>query len=270
MVKTKLALIFDSLFISFLISLTATVWIKRLIKNANLFYFFLILILLLSFIIIFILLLKRNDKKLFKNNHEKFLKDSLQFLIISNNNFYNNFLSSLIKCTHVQNFLFQKGNDFLYINLKTPLSAQDYFQAQELFLEHKKESSNLYFIYNIKDKSFDDVFIFSSLNAKLFASDIILKLMKEKNYFPVIKEEKQKLGFKKKLLNYAKSKSSSITKSHFKEFLFSGLSLVVLSLIAPFSTLYLIIGTILISLSIISIFKKDIIPKETDSDFLFN
>ena len=48
--------------------------------------------------------------------------------------------------------------------------------------------SNLYFIYNIKDKSFDDVFLFSSLNAKLFTSDIIIKLMKDKNFFPIKKE----------------------------------------------------------------------------------
>jgi hypothetical protein len=152
----------------------------------------------------------------------------------------------------VEDFLFKKENDFIYINLKTPLSAKDYFLAQELFLKYKKENSNLYFIYNIKEKSFDDIFIFSSLNAKLFTSEIILKLMKKKNLFPIKMEHKKTISIKQKITNYTKLKTKNITKAHFKEFLFSGMSLLFLSLITPHSTLYLIIGTILITISIIS------------------
>ena len=112
--------------------------------------------------------------------------------------------------------------------------------------------------------------MFSSLNSTLLNSNIILELMHKKNLYPIPKQEIKKIKFNKKLVEITKSKLSNITKSHFKEFLFSGLSLLLLSLVIPFSSHYLIIGTILLTISIISLFRKDFSPKEDNTDFFFD
>lgn len=224
---------------------------------------------LISFIVVLFLFLKSNNKKLFKSNNEKFLKNCIKFLSLSDEKFYHEFLCNLIKCEFISKYFFKLNNEFLYINLRTPMNSHDYFTAQELFLKHKNEDSKLYFIYNIKDKTFDDIQLFSGLNSSSLSSESIIKLMCLKQIFPIEKQTKLSKPFKENLKNIIKSKSSGFNKSHFKEIFFTGISLVFLSLISPLSTYYLIIGSVLITLSIITLFKKDYKPKETESEFLF-
>lgn len=269
MFRSKFALIIDSLFISFIISIVSSLWIRRIIKNANLFYFCLIIINIVCFVVILSLFLKSNNKKLLKDNDEKFLKNCLKFLSFSDDKTYHEFLCNLLGCTFISKYFFKLNNNFLYINLRTNMDSHDYFNAQELFLKHKTNNSPLYFIYNVKDKSFDDIQLFSSLDSKVLSSDTIIKLMCIKQIFPIEKNNKVSTPLKQRLKNHIRSKSSGFTKSHFKEFFFSGISLVLLSLISPLSTYYLIVGSILVLLSIITLFKKDYKTKEPESDFLF-
>ena len=269
MIKSKLALIIDSFFISSVISIISFVWLRRIIKSANLVILFLIFINLLCFIIILSLFLKSNNKRLFKDNDEKFLKNCLKFLSFSDEKTYHEFICNLIECNFVSKYFFKLKNNFLYINLRTPLNAHDYFNAQELFLNNKKAESKLYFIYNTKEKSFDDVHAFSSLDSKILSSETIIKLMCSKQIYPIERNDKISTPLKIRLKNHIKNKTTGFSKSHFKEIFFSGISLVILSLISPLSTYYLIVGSILITLSIITLFKKDYKLKEPEEDFLF-
>lgn len=267
MVKTKLALILDSFFISNLIGLASFLWLRKFIKNANLVNFFSILIIPLSFIAILLILFKLNNKKIFKKNNEKFLKNCIDFLIISDKKTYSTFLCKLFNCTQVYENLFKLEDNFLYINIKSTMTAKDFFEAQELFLKHKTENSKLYFVYRNKDKDFDELLSLSPSNYSILSFEILTKVMTQKNIFPIEKSQKiQKHNF-----NYFKqlfkSKTTAITRSHFKHIFVTSLSLLFLSFVVPFTNYYLIVGTILLIISIISLFKKDIVTNSNDSDF---
>ena len=269
MVKSKLALIIDSLFISTLFSVISFLWLRRIIKNANLVYFFSILINLSLFVLILFLFLKSHNKKLFKNNNEKFINNCMNFLLVCDYKSYIEFLAKLTSSKHIEGFIFESNNNFLYINLKTELSPSDYFNAQELFLKNKNNDSKLFFIFKNKSKQFDELLLLSNLNLSLISSDTIIKLMNNKNLYPIQVSEQAKQNIKQKINLFIKSKTKGITKSHFKELFFSGISLLFISLVIPFSNYYLILGSILLIISIISLFKKDIKPTEDKTDFLF-
>ena len=177
MVKSKLALVIDSLIISFTISIISILWIRRFIKNANLIYFFLILIFLSMFSLVLFILFKFHNKKNFKSNNEKFLINCLNFLSATNNTSYSNFICKLLDCTKLEKNMFKISDNFLYINLRTTLSSIDYFDAQEIFIKNKTENSKLFFIYKNKDKSFDEISLISSIKFETISSDIILKFM---------------------------------------------------------------------------------------------
>lgn len=268
MVKSKLALVIDSLIISFTVSIISILWIRRFIKNANLIYFFLILIFLSMFSLVLFILFKFHNKKIFKSNNEKFLISCLNFLSVSDNITYKSFICKLLNCTNIEKNMFKISDNFLYINLRTTLSSIDYFDAQEIFIKNKTENSKLFFIYKNKDKSFDDISLISSIKFETISSDIILKIMSNKNIYPIEQTETKKISLKERTKNYLKNKTAGITKSHFKNLFFSGLSLLFISLITPFSNYYLIIGSLLLIASIFSLFKKDIKLKDPDIDFL--
>lgn len=268
MVKTKLALILDGFFISNLIGLASFLWLRKFTKNANLVNFLSILIILLSFIAILLILFKLNNKKIFKKNNEKFLKDCINFLIVSDKKTYSNFLCKLFNCTQSHGNMFWLEENFLYINIKSTLTAKDFFDAQEIFLKNKKDNSKLYFIYRKKDKDFDELLSLSPQTFSIFSFEILTKIMTKKNLFPIEKNQKiQKHNFHyfKQLF---KSKTTAITRSHFKHIFVTSLSLLFLSFVVPFSNYYLIVGTILLIISIISLFRKDIVKSSNDVDFL--
>lgn len=269
MIKSKFALLFDSFFLTLLLDILLFIWLRKLFKNANLFYFFLIILTILLFGLIFKILFKSNNKKVFKSNNEKFLKNCLNYLTICPLETYKTFICKLLNCSHIENYLFKLKDNFIFINLKTETSASDYFLTQELILKQSNTNSKLYFIYKIKSKSFDDIIELSKFDIKLFDSNIILRLMETKNIYPLEKSTIKKESFKCRINKFLKQKTQGITHKHFKEFFFSGLSLLFLSLIVPFSNLYLISGTILLTISIITLFKKNYVKKNSESDFLF-
>ena len=166
----------------------------------------------------------------------------------------------------LQQFLCQQ--DFLYINLKTETTANDYFFVQETFLKQKNLESNIYFIYKSKSKSFDEIVEMSNLKLHILDCNIISTLMTKNNIFPIEKVNIPKQTIKQRVSKFFKSKTTGITNKHFKELFFSGISLLLLSLIVPFSNLYLITGTFLLIISIITLLRKNY-KKETDDDFLF-
>lgn len=270
MVKTKLALIIDSFVISFLLSFIFVLWIKHYIKNAKQIIFLLILINLLLFIVIFVLLCKKNNKKIFKNNNEKFLNQCLNFLSSTNQQTYSAFFESLLHCKKIEKYFFKLDDNFLFINIQTTLTSSDFLTAQEFFILSKTINSKLYFIYKSKDKSFDETASFSEINFSQFSSEILIRLMGSKNCFPIENQNnKSKPTIKNKIKNAFLSKTKEITKKQFKHIFISGISLLILSLVTPFSNYYLIIGSILVIISIISLFRKNIETKSDDSDFLF-
>lgn len=266
MVKSKLALILDSLFVSSLITLLVFLWLRHEIKNAILLRFFLILMFLLLFVLILFLYYKFNNKKFLHSTNEKFLKNCILHLQVCGYEEYSNYLCKLFSCNKITNYFYDFQDKFLYINLKSSLNSYDFFEAQEQLLNHANASKKLIFIYSKKEKDFDELISLSPLNISCFSNEIILKLMTKKNFYPIEKEAPPQITFKQKIKNTFLSKTQGVTKSHFKEIFFTSISLLFLSLVAPFSKYYLIMGSILLIVSIISLFKKDIPKSQDDSD----
>lgn len=268
MKKTKFALFFDSLFLSVSTSFIFYIWLNKIYKNAIFVNLFSIIALVLSFILFLHLFFKHNNKLIFKNDNEKFLNNCINNLILSPNVKYSNFICELLNCSHIDNFLFKLNDKILYINIKTELTASDYFLAQESLIKNLISTNKLYFIYKSKNKSFDDIISISDYQTELFSCEILMKIMSQKNLYPIQKETIKNIPFKTKLKNNIKTKCESVTSKHFKEFFFSGISLLFLSLVVPFSNYYLITGTFLLIVSIISLFRKNTNTSSIDSNFL--
>lgn len=264
MTKSKLALFIDSLSISFLISSIIYLWMRKIIKNANLVSFFCILIFLLSFILIFYLFLKNNEKSIFKINNEKFINSCINHLVACSMQEYSNYICKLLDCKLIENFYYKKANKLFYINLKTSLTDKDFFEIQE-YIHNKFIDTTCIILYRKKEKSFDDIFELSSSQFILLNYEILKSVMFQKNIFPIENKQTNKTSFKDKLKTTLKTKTAGINRKHFKELFFSGISLLFLSLIVPFSNYYLIIGTILVSISIITLFKKNYTPNTNDN-----
>jgi len=115
-------------------------------------------------------------------------------------------------------------------------------------------NKNLIFISEKYDNEFKDLIESSNKNFSIFDTQELYKLMKLKNEFPIPLEETKtfKQKSKIKILTFI----STLTKHHFKDYLFSGLSLLAFSFFIPFSIYYAIFGTLLITLSIICLFNS--------------
>lgn len=268
MIKTKFALFIDAFFISLIASLTLFLWVNKITENAIFVRYFSFFVFILLFVSILQLFYKSNNKKLTIKFHDSFLQSCLNQLIISSNKEYVEFLAKLLNCTHIEKFLFKLNENFLYINIKTELSSTDYFEIQECLKSKSITPTKLYFIYKEKNKSFDDIILLSNYDIILIHSDTLLKIMSTKNIFPIEKSSKSKDPTYKKIIKNLKTKSEAITKKHFKELFFSGISLLFLSLITPFSNYYLTIGSILVLISIVSLFRKNY-SKPDNSDEIF-
>lgn len=268
MVKSKLALVLDSLFISSLSSTLLYLWLRHEIKNANLLHFFLILMNICLFILILYLFFKSNNKNLTRGANENFLKKCLEFLLLCDYQTYSLFFCKLFSCSQISNYFYKFQDKFLYINLKTPLSSADYFDAQELYFKNKKQDEKLIFISNNSNKDFEELSSISKLNYSYLSSDILLKIMIQKNIYPIEKQSKATQNYKQKFKQIIKSKTQGITKSHFKEIFFTSISLLFLSIVVPFSKYYLIAGSVLLIISIISLFNKNMQEKQDENDLL--
>lgn len=266
--KSKFAILVDSIFISILISLLNFVWLNKIIKNANLFYFFLILLFLSTIIVISVSLFKLNGRKILKSNNDKFLNSAFQYLITCNKNEYINFIIKLINCKHIDDYLFKLEKKFIYLNIQTTLTDRDFLLAQELYYQNKTSNSTLFILYRNKDKNFDEILSLSQNNYQLISSEIISKLMQKNNLYPIEKATPSHKSFKQKVTTFFKSKTKGISRSHFKEIFFTSISLIFLSFITPFSNYYLILGTILLLISIITLFMKNTPQKNSEADFL--
>lgn len=269
MKKSNFALFIDSLFLSFSITFIIYLWLNKIYKNANLVNFISIIVLILSFTLFLFFFFKHNNKLISKSNNEKFLNECINSLILSSNLDYKNFICKLLNCSHIENYTYKLEDKIIYINIKTELSSNDYFNMQEIVFTNSIQTTKLYFIYKTKNKSFDDIISISNYEIELISFEILAKLMTQKNIYPIQKESTTKHSLKNKIINNFKKQYQSITNKHFKEFFFSGLSLLFLSIIVPFSNYYLITGTILLIISILSLFRKNIEPSSSNTDFLF-
>lgn len=255
--KSKLGVIIDCLFICFALFLIEYFWILRLTKNAFLSIFCSILIYILTFIAIFKLSLKKYKLNKITLSDQKFAKKCFLSLMFCDNETQKNFLEKLLNCNKVYKNLYENDDKLFYVNLKTTCTESDFHEAYN-YVVNSKNQKPLYFICSKTSNEFKQLLSDSPIKFELFSEVDLFLLMKDKNIFPSTPDNPVT---KKQYAGQLKAKfSKSLTRSHFKEFFFSGLSLVVISIVIPFSLYYLIFGTFLLILSIISLFFKNSEP----------
>ena len=90
--------------------------------------------------------------------------------------------------------------------------------------------------------------------------------MEQKSFYPITSDNPKAKNKKQLLLKY-KNKITNLSKKDFKNLFITGLSLLFISLITPYSFLYLLIGSVLLILSIISLLKKNISTPDSSQEF---
>ncbi len=253
--KSKLAITIDSIFLSFISSLICYVWLKFYLKNAILITFFSILVFFLVFFVFFYFQNKKYKNLNLSLADKKLSEKCLNFFLFSDDENYNSFLQKLLSAKHIDGFIFENQNNYFYINLRWSVDDKDFFQANK-FIQSNEHSKELIFICHNQEEKFLTINKLSPTPFKVFLFNSLFKIMKQKNLLPATYAFKQKTK-REKLKSFKNNFLESLSKRKFKEFFFSGLSLIVLSIFLPFSFYYQIFGTFLLILSVICIFVKN-------------
>lgn len=256
MAKSKLAIFFDTFVVVIIIFVLSYFWTTRLSKNAFLGLFVSLLLSFLVFILIFKHSIKKYklDKITFRD--QKLSKICFQKLRFMPTNNLIQYMEKLLNSKHISNNIFKNENSYFYVSVKTTLSEKDFFSALE-HIENLNESCISFICLSADDnfiKLANEYANEYNKNINVFMDVDLFLIMKENNMYPEntnVETKKQK-----KITALKKKFSSSINRFHFKEFFFSGLSLIVLSMIIPFSTYYLVFGSVLLLLALISLFFK--------------
>ena len=178
----------------------------------------------------------------------KIADKSFAFLKYSSMQNYKTFFEKLLNLNHISKYFFENSTTIFYINLKTTTSDLDFQKANEYYLK-TDQSKSLIFIIDTKTQDFESLILNSPLNYQLCTKAELFKLMKQTNTYPI------------DISNYSKLKTLklpnfSLSKTKFKELFFSGISLLAISIVIPYTLYYLLTGTFLLTLSIICLFKK--------------
>lgn len=251
--KSKLSIFIDSLFFS-IISLVITFgWFNKITKSAKLSIFISNIVSFLLFCIILFFQLKKYKSKKSSSQEKQSIAFFKNYLTYCSKYTSDNFFESLLKSKSILPFVFESDNLLFYINIKRSLYANDFIEANDIFLIKNKP---LIFIADKTDESFDTLFKNSPTNFYMYSFDDLYSIIKTKNMFPTNLEKQENFNFKK-LPSKAKNHLSKIlTKDKFKNFCLSGISLIAFSFFVPYSILYLISGTLLLSFSIACLFGK--------------
>lgn len=257
MKKTKIAILFDSLFISILFSFLLFLWIRKYTKNAFFSYFVCILILILVFICIFLHFIKKYNLSKINSKQAKQIDFIINQTTYLSENEYIDFFENLLKAKHISGYIFFCKNLYFYINTKTDLDANDFHTANNFYLKSNKKN-NLCFIGNGTTNDFTKLNSSSPNPYTFFQTNELIPLIAESKTLVVntITKPKYKDKIKSKL-------PVILSRKNFKNYFISGVSLVTFSIFIPYSFYYLFVGSLLILISIITLFFKNYEPQNT-------
>lgn len=264
MIKSKFAIIVDNISLSFILFIILYFWINKLLKQ-SIISLVVSLVLSIIFFIVKVVLSSKKRQKVINGKKEKELfllsKNNLKYSLINNSLKY---LESLLNSKYIGNNVFENEQSYFYINFYNNLNCYDFIIANNFYLQSNK-SKSLHFICDSISEEFNNLIENSPVKYQIFYFNDLFEIMKIKNTYPTnigINRNKNKINLKQ-----IKNKMIDIfTKIKFRDTFFSGISLVLLSIIVPYSLYYLIVGSILLLLSFVSIFVKSIKKNEPPSD----
>lgn len=253
MKKSKLAIFIDSISSSAIICFLFYIWTKRVLKNAFLIHFCLISLFICLFIVFFKYQTKRVNLKNLSNKDKTNMLNCFINITLMNKSELNNFYEKLLSATKITDNYYKNSSSYFFVNLQNNLNKNDLILANQLH-QNITEKQPLIFI----SENFTDEFMLLEKHLPfehhLYFKDDIYKIIKEKQLLKTDNSKEPTL--KENLKNLNSKFKSSLTKNHFKKFFFSGISLIAFSLFVPYSIYYMIIGTILLTFSIMCVFSK--------------
>lgn len=255
MYKSKLAILIDSLSATMIIFITLFFLLKKYIKSAFFLIFCCIFGSIIGFVIIFKYFIKNYNLNELSFKESSHLENCLNSLKFSSSKNLTDYFEKLLNIKNIGFNYFENEQSLFFINIKRPISTNDFFDALDKSYDHKKP---VIFICEKYDDGFKNLLNCSKFNFEIFTFSQVYEIMKTKNFFP---EKFDNITFKLKVKQKFNNFILGITKKHFKDYLFSGLSLLALSFFIPYSFYYSIVGILLLIISMICLFKRNINPK---------
>lgn len=252
--KSRLAIFIDSLIFSLIFFIISFGWINKITKSAKYSIFISNILSICLFFIFFFFELKKHNSKKITSQENKIVNFMKNFLIYCKNDESKKFYEHLFNCKCIYENLYETNNLLLYINIKSSLTANDFFIANNISLTKNK---TLIFVQSNLTPEFENLFKNSPNNYFLYSFNDLYQIMKTKNIYPTSFPLKKEYKLKNLKSNIKQKLTKVLTKDKFKNFCMSGISLVIFSIFVPYSILYLIFGTTLLVCSIICLINKN-------------
>ena len=266
--KSRLAIFIDALTISFILSFILLFWNLKYIKNAIFCYFCSILALLFAFFLIFNFFMKKYRLDKINFHEQKLAKIFFEKVKFMSQKEHQSLIEKIFNVEHIDSNLYKNKNSLFYISFQLPLSEQDFVVAHEFFLNNSALNlSRLCFICKTYTESFFNMLSECPMSYSVFTEQDVVLLIKDSDFFNKLESDKTKSKNLQKLKSKVKL---NVNKGKFKEFFFSGISLIVISIVIPFSIYYLIFGTILLLISVICFLSKPSLPSNNTPEKLEN
>lgn len=168
------------------------------------------------------------------------------------------YFEKLFEANYISNNIYKNNNAIFYINLKTKLTDEHFNIINNFYIKNNQSTPFIIIANNISEE-FINLIENSPQKYYIENFNTLYNLMKTKNYFPTNLSYNKKINYFKRF--YISSKKS-INNHNFLKFLLSGVSLILISIYIPFSSYYMIFGSIFLILAIISLFNKQHIEND--------
>ncbi|MBP3581252.1 MAG: hypothetical protein J6J33_00695 [Clostridia bacterium] len=265
MYKSKLAIFIDSLACSVISLLLIYSWLNKFIKNAFLSLFIANIISIIIFSLIFLHFLRNHTLTKANTKENKLFENSLNKILFSPKDFQINYFCKLLNCTYINEKFFLNDKFYFFISINSPLSNNDFFEINNFNLSNKL-SKPMIIISLDADEKFINLLNTSPIKYTLFLKEDLFNIMKLNDGFVIVDYKSQQPH---SLFNKIKLRAKSLSKVKFRNLFFSGASLIIFSFFIPYSYLYLVIGSLLLTFSFISLFSKNT-PKISQTEISVN
>lgn len=229
----------DYIFASIIVTLTTFVWSALLFKNA---------VGAIVFSIAFSSVILVSVRYFSKRNQKPYTYDRLETeFCIRGGEYIVNLIKTALKNPQIENgsnyILLEKS--IIIANFKfSSLGGSDVANVCKTAKKHEK--NHVYLITKSIDRHAWQIANLEDINIEIVKAKQVYKFLAKHNALPVLKKPRQKFSFKALL-------QTILSRCNFKNYAFSGAVLVLVSFLTPLKIYYIVFGTILLVLALLTL-----------------
>lgn len=229
----------DYIFASIIVTLTTFVWSALLFKNA---------VGAIVFSIAFSSVILVSVRYFSKRNQKPYTYDRLETeFCIRGGEYIVNLIKTALKNPQIENgsnyILLEKS--IIIANFKfSALGGSDVANVCKTAKKHEK--NHVYLITKSIDRHAWQIANLEDINIEIVKAKQVYKFLAKHNALPVLKKPKQKFSFRALL-------QTILSRRNFKNYAFSGAVLVLVSFLTPLKIYYIVFGTILLVLALLTL-----------------